>query len=68
MKPNQHYFVYSVPKGLWEINVCGKKISTYLSTSCVRVLMGRQWRNTGFPRGKGLLHRDLLILIGRRVR
>lgn len=32
MKPNQRYFVFQVSKGIWAIEICGKRTSAHFST------------------------------------
>ena len=32
MKLNQHRFAYNLVKGIWEISICVKRMSTHVST------------------------------------
>ena len=55
MKPNQHSFTYKVPKEIWEIGICGKRVSIHLSTFLRESINGEAVAEYWLLRERGLV-------------
>lgn len=63
MKPSQHCFYFRVPKGLWLINICGKRSSSYLSTLLGESIDGEAVAEYWVSKRKSLVQKVLLMKI-----